>query len=487
MNEETQEVTPQFAWDSQDAFDTGYEAMNGDERDDIAATTVGGYMPYIELDNQGNVAYGNTEAAHEQVQAWCQQAKKNKLDLNKDTYTRAARLVVADIMSDPDNANADTGTLSKICKQRISIHGLDQMLFSDEADPAGAAEAFMDSVINGALNARVGSANLKQICTNAISNYVAADPAKDAYLRGREILAKGKLAAIAGVKDDPNSIEDDYERQQIRERYERYTKAIDNEILLRAQDDLSAFMLEHPQATDAQKYAVVRNSARRNYNAVRDQVITTPNYLDTFATERDKANAERASRYAKEAADARKLLTPYQQAGEALGRIEATEQAKRKVREQEVAKLARSTERARFYEENPALDTKAKAKAEKEQAKAQMHFTSGKGVSSNVGLSHAMADQPPTLILPRADYERLMQEMNLQEGEGATVVIGTGKNAHSVPVCAGDVSAPAMNHAMFKAVYFGKNSKLTDRDIQTRASGYRQTLRFYKTRTRKTK
>lgn len=473
---------------SQETYNEGVAAMNGDELDDLASTAVSGYKPIMEQTADGAVRFANTDGADENIQAWCHQAEQNHKHLNKDTYTRAASLAAASIIYDPQYADADAGTLKKLISSRIGIYGLGGMLFKDEQDPDAAAAAFQDGIINSAINSRAG--NLKSICQNAISNYTAEDAMKDPYLRGMAQMKLDKLTELAPVKqDDPNTLEDDMQREEIKTRYDRWERAISDEIMLRAQDDLAAYLIDHPTATDAQKYAVIRNSAKRNYESVRDTVQKQPDYLGQFADARDKATAARAARYAKQGKDADNLLSPYKQAGEFKGRVDATEKAKQRVREGEVNKLAKDAEKAQFYAENPDLKKTAATpkRVSGTRTAAETNYASGKSIGMNVGMCHAMSDQPPTLVLPRAEFAKLQQQMNMQDGEGALVTIGTGKNATSYAVAPGDVSMPSMNHSMFQSVYFTKRSKLTQQDIELRASGYRQNLHFHKTRSKKSK
>lgn len=172
-----------------------------------------------------------------------------------------------------------------------------------------------------------------------------------------------------------------------------------------------------------------------------------------YEVERQHAKARRAEKYRLEADEARKKLSPLQEAA-----------AKEKLKNQEVA------ERQKWQESQEKTRLHAQWKAE-EEAREKASSPYKYPVQKRIQVRNA-PDNEQVITVPRSEYEKICA----QTGARAGVVCTYGSGKKEYVVRAGDVKEITMSTSIYNEVF--KNKKLTREQRRQIILGHEGTLKF---------
>lgn len=476
VNQNDDVFTPENI-DTQEGFNQGFNYATPDEQDEIVATASNAHKPSIIVTPGQGIAYENMDAAPDRFQAFYESTLQGKHKLDKDGYAGCVRAFCNEVYYNPEYNHLSKEGKAKRVKEMAFAYGIEDYLFQDSENPSQAYSDFVDGIIAQSFKSSPDS--LAKIVESAVKQNSANDRLSR-LMRSNSDYNSMQLQRIV----DANTIENEdgtptVDEQQIKmdeEELAARDNAFKAELMLRVQDDLSAWLQDNINASDAEIYAMSRDFAVKNFGDVARTVDSGDDYVVAFAQKRKVDTEDRARRFHQQYLDAKSDMQPLKKAGEDMRVVSDTRQAKQNAIENFKRQEANKTAREEFKNENNLGAAKPRKQYVAETTSYPFY----------IGVSKQYADEPPCIIVPEEEYSIMCRDMNIGEGDGLMMDIGTKQNPERVPLRPGKVTIPRMNIPLANRKYVnGKKKGLRADQYKAAEQGVRYTVRFVKTSKKK--
>lgn len=452
--------------DTQEGFNQGFNYATPDEQDEIVSTASNAHKPSIIVTPGQGIAYENMDAAPDRFQAFYESTLNGKHKLDKTGYASCLRAFCNEVNYNPEYSHLDKGGKAKRIKEMASAYGLAEYLFQDSTNPQQDFDDFTGRIIQQSI------ANSPPELSKIVANTIQGNSIRN-QLRNAQEQAWKFAQAKASMDNIVSGLSLEGKDEGAAT---QYYEAIQAELMLRVQDDLAAWLQDNPNATDAERFAVIRDSAAANVKQVTEDMASNEDYMTTFANKRKADTEDRARRFHQQYLDAKSDLQPLKKAGEEMRVVQDTREAEQNAIENYKKQEANKTARENFKTENNLGGSKPRKQYVAETTSYPFY----------IGVSKQYANEPPCIIVPEDEYATMCADMQVGEGDGLMMDIGTKANPERVPVRPGKVTKPRMNIPLANRKYVnGKKKQLRADQFKAAEQGVRYTVRFIKTTKKK--
>lgn len=483
MNEET------FIPDDQSVIDEGIASMDAQQIQDMMLSV--NDKPSVTLTEKGRVVWGRGGKNNPRVVYMLDQAAADPKSLNTEKAFKCYRDVAIGVVYAKENAGLSDSELAKKIADECGVNNLAYTLFPNSENSEADHKALMDAAIMPIINGR--TVKMKGIAETAYTHYRAnAELAQQ--ITEREHQTRRELNSVKAVNEKGEPIDDkgnvveagsdkqapaakDSDQYLDTKAYLDYkADSVRTEILSVMSEAAAAYKLEHPEATDAELYHAAHTAAAASYADIVNTVDNDPNHYATFQARRDAKRAKENVLYFKRMQDAKADL---ERAGELAQEVNAAVDAENNATKAENRFLVNvaneNTKRemeAKYPNAVPGKET------ERKPFKAGAPFTT----QIKLAKTQYVDDPNPILVVTQEEFNNLVGDLGVKDGQYAQVQISTGSKAIIADVRAGNVKGYRMNDALFNEIKKNsgsKNKPLTYEQLSAIASGARQSTLYF--------
>lgn len=485
MNEET------FIPDDQDTINEGIASMDAQQMQDMMASV--NDRPSVSVTEKGRIVYARGGKNNPHVTHMLEQAAADPKSFNTERAFKCYRDVAIGVVYAKENEGLSDSELAKKIAEECGVNNLAYTLFPDSDNSERDHNALMDSAISPVINGR--TVKMKGIAETAYTHYranaeLARQIAEREHQNRRELASvmavnkKGEPIDNKGNVVEPGSDEqapaakDSDEYLDTKAYLDYKADSIKTELLSVMSEAAAAYKLEHPEATDAELYHAAHTAAAASYADIVHTVDTDKDHFATFQARRDAKRAKENVLYFKRMQDAKADLA---RAGELAQEVNAYVDAEKAATKAENRFLANAANENTKREMEAKYPNAVEGRESKQQRKP---FKAGAAFTTQVKLAKTQfVDDPnPILVVTQEDFDNLVGDMGVKEGQYAQVQISTGSKAIIADVRAGNVKGYRMNDALFNKIKENsgsKNKPLTYEQLSAIASGARQSTLYF--------
>lgn len=470
----------------------GISYMDADQMQEMQNTV--NNKPSVTQMEDGRIVWERGGMNNPRIVHMLDEAAADPRTLNPERAQACVRDIAIAVTYDPANEGLTDAELAKKIKEECGANNLAPILFRNSENPDAEWAGMMDATTASILQNR--PVKMKGLAEIALKDYRASqDLARQMTEHSRQNRRELEQAALATnesgqpVNAEGEVVEAGSEEQASDKQSDKYLDAVEyqkykeeairTELLATMGDACSQYRMQHPEATDAELYDAARRAAAANYANIVNTVNAGGSPYAEFQTRRAEKRAKDNVLYFKRMADAKKDLSS---AGELEQEVNAAVDAEKKATAAEnrfLASAANANIKEDMEEQYPNAVVEKASKTKRKPFKAGAPFTT----QVKLAKTQYVDDPNPVLVVTQEDFDNIVGDLGVKQGQYALVQISTGTKAIEADVRVGKVSGYRMNDALFNEIKKNadtKNKSLSFEQLSAIAAGARQsTLYFY--------